>query len=52
MNIFVPSKSQRVGEDKLQPHKSFKDCQLSFSRFLLVKVEVIGVKAEAEAVEK
>ena len=32
--------------------QKLKNCQWSFSRFLLVEVEAIGVEAESEAVEK
>ena len=42
---------------RLQTHKSFKNCQRSFSRFSLAEAveaeaEAIGVEAESEAVEK
>ena len=32
---------------RVQTHKSKKNCQLSFSRFLLVEAEAIGVEVEA-----
>ena len=41
-----------VGKGRLQTHKSLKNRQQSFSRFLLVEAEAICLEAEAEAVEK
>ena len=59
MKVFVSSKWWSVGEGRLQTHKSSKNCQRSFSRFLLVEAEAVeveaealGVEADAEAVEK
>ena len=34
----------------LQIHKSLKNCQRSFSRFLLVEAEAVEAKAEEEAI--
>ena len=50
MKVFVSSNDEVYEKAGYRPTKVKKNCQRSFSRFLLVEAE--AVEAEAEAVEK
>ena len=48
---FCLLKMMKCRRQATDPQK-LKNCQWSFSRFLLVETKTIGVEAKAEAVEK